>query len=302
MASPRTRRSAAAPSVPLAAIVIVGATPASAYDTVLDAPLREVHGGRVVGTLSSAVPRTVRFLDARRAEVAFRTAALELRGVVDLAEGAAQVRSARRLVLGGAPFRIEVEPGTSVSLTDGARGEVRLDVTLPVEGLVGAEDGFASARPRLHIAGERLTAPDDSRNAEPCAPLWLWSAPRVGGPVIRTVPYARLSFSRGPREGWREVRVHDDGIVLRGFTWMAPHCGAFGAFGVLGTIGRARVSDRGREVRALIAGSSVASSATAPWTVRVLQSMDVELVREGDRRFFLFPLGEGMARIEGVIR
>jgi hypothetical protein len=302
MASSRTRRSGPARSFTLAAIVSVGAAPASAYDTVLDVPLREIRGGRVVGTLSSAVPRTVRFLDARRAEVAFRTAALELRGVVDLAEGAARVRSARRLVLGGAPFRIEVEPGTSVSLTDGARGEVRLDVTLPVEGLVGAEDGFASARSRLHIEGERVTVPDGSQDLEPCAPLWLWSAPRVGGPVIRTMPDARLSFSRGPREGWREVRVHDDGIVLRGFTWMAPHCGAFGALGVLGTFGRGRASNRGRQVRALTAGSIVASSATAPWTVRVLQAMDVELVREGDHRYFLFPLGEGVARIEGVVR
>ena len=284
----------------LALAILLGvcahAVPASAYDTVLDAPLREVRAGRegrrgpVVGSLSAAVPTTIRFRDATHADVSFRTSAFEVRGSVDLAEGQARLRSARRIVLGGSPFRLEVEPGTSVVLTDGVRGEVALDARLPVAGL---------ASPRWRVETEREASRADTRDAEPCAPVYLWAAPRVHGPVIRTAAHARLSFSASSRAGWSEVWVHEGGLALRGYTWMARHCGELGR---LGTLGRAQVSGRTRELRALSAGSFVASSESAPWTVHILQPIEVELVRDAEHSLFVFPLEEGQVRVEGVIR
>ncbi len=278
----------------LIAIFAIACAPAraAAYDTVLDVPLHQRRGGPIVGDLSGAVPTTIRFRDAAHADVAFRTSAFELRGAVDLSEGQARIRSARRIVLGGSPFRIEVEPGTSVRLLHGALAEVALEESLPVTGL-------DTAHTRLRVAGERDVTPADTRAHEPCAPVHLWPEPRVRGPVIRTALHARLSFAPATRAGWTEVWVHEGGIALRGYTWMARHCGELGA---IGTIGRGQVSSRTRERQALAAGSFVASSDAAPWTVRVLEPIEVELAREAERTYFVFPLEEGVARVEGVVR
>lgn len=277
----------------LGALLAIGAPArALAYDVVLDVPLHAGRGGPTVGALEAAVPSTITFRDATHADVAFRTPELELRGAVDLAEGAARVRSAQTLVLAGSPFRIEVEAGTSLPLVDGSRREVALESALPI-------DGLDLSRAHLRVVAEEATE-HDAATLEPCAPTHLWAEPRVHGPVIRTAPNARMSLARpSGTAGWSEIWVTEGGVWLRGYTWTARHC--LRGLGTLGTIGYGRTADAAPERQRLEAGARIASSPRAPWTVQVLQPMEVTISRRDAHAYLVFPLGEGVARIEGVL-
>ena len=278
-----------------AAILLTLALPATAqaYDTQITAPLHEPNQGAVVGSVESATPTTLRFRDATHAAVTFTTDAVDIRGEITLSEGEVRITSTQHIVLTGSPFRIEVEPRVALQLVDGLRHEVTLPEALPVDGLDLAET-------HLRVASEETLPTRDAAQVEHCGPVHLWSAPRIHGPVLRTQEHS--SFMRAPVEGapgWTEVWLHAHGVWLRGYTWEAARCG-----GGIGMIGGMRGIAHGAgtpEVQTLAANTRIASSARAPWTVQVRETVQVEIVRNASHAYFLFPLAQGFARIEGVV-
>lgn len=275
----------------LALIIIALPSKALAYDTLLTMPLHQGPRGVVVGGLEDALPRTITFRDATHADVTFVTRSFEMRGSVDIAEGRARIRSTQHLVLSGSPFRIEVEPGNEVSLVNGLRREVRLEGSMPIEGL----DVTVL---RLRVASEE-TLPARDATQLGCQPIYLWPEPRVHGPVIRTTQGASLVGAPSGVTGWSEVWVHERGVWLRGYAWEGRRCGD--GYGTIG-VGYAAATDHRVTRVTLPNGARIASALHAPWTVLLHEALEVERFDAAEgRSFYRFALDEGSARIEGVV-
>ena len=277
-------------------LALASALPARAlaYETVLSGPLHQSPRGEVVAQLESALPSTITFRDATHAEVTFVARSFEMRGSVDIAEGSARVRAHdSNLVLSGSPFRIEVEPNIELPLVNGLRREVRMEGSMPIEGL-------DVTTLRLRVASEETTL-RDAAALEACQPVYLWSAPRVNGPVIRTSSHAMSMHQPAPdAPGWSEVWVREQGIWLRGYTWEVARCG--GSYGTLGHAGYvARHGYRATRVT-LPAETRIAAHEGAPWTVLVHEAMEVEQGDAGDGQpFYRFAWDESAASVFGVV-
>ena len=276
----------------LALLVSLPAT-AQAYDTQITAPLHEPRSGLVVGSIEAATPSTLRFRDSTHAAVTFSTSTVDIRGEIALDEGEVRITSTQHIVLTGSPFRIEVEPATALHLVDGLRHEVTLPDGLPV-------DGLDLTTTHLRVASEETLPVRDAALLQACQPVHLWAAPRTHGPVIRTV--ARGAFMHAPVEGvpgWTEVWLTGHGVWLRGYTWEAMRCG--GGYGLITGASLGLAVPGVPEMRTLLPNEHIASSARAPWTVQVREIVRVAIVRNTSHAYFVFPLTEGLARIEGVV-
>lgn len=275
--------------VGLALLLLALPSRALAYDTWVDSPLHDVEG-TVVGHVHGVVPRTVDFRDATHADVTFSSTAAEIRGAISLSEGDTRIRSTRHLILSGSAFHVEVEPSTPLRLLDGVESEVALDETLPVEGLYAT---------RWRVLSEE-TRPERAVPAGGCAPVHLWPRPRVEGPVIVTAPSTPIAMSAvATAPGWNVVWVHAGSIWLRGYTWQPRQCFRdwSGGIGRAGLASAAHLAER----QTLPPNATIASSATAPWIVRIRTASDVEIVRESEHTFFRFPMGTGVVDVEGVV-
>jgi len=54
-------------------------------------------------------------------------------------------------------------------------------------------------------------------------------------------------------------------------------------------------------MQTLLPNTRIATSERAPWTVRVRETLEVQIVPFQDHTYFVFPLTVGSARIEGVV-
>ena len=87
-------------------------------------------------------------------------------------------------------------------------------------------------------------------------------------------------------------------VWLRGYTWEAPRCGG-GSGSMRGSVLRGQLG--AVAMQTLLPNTRIATSERAPWTVRVRETLEVQIVPFQDHTYFVFPLTVGSARIEGVV-